>query len=306
MSHELRTPMNAIVGYAELLSRPNVEPDKQATWVTNIRRSTDHLLSLINDVLDLSKIEAGEMRIENAQVDIAQSIAAVQELLRAQAAEKLLELTISYDGDVPKSLETDPVRFKQVLINLVGNAIKFTNEGSVTVRVTTRASDHGEGRLVIDVVDTGVGIEEEDCGGIFRPFTQGRAPRDARFGGTGLGLDISRQLSHLMGGGDPRRERGRQGQPLQLRATAARGPGAHHGGGHPAPRPVGAVREGAAAAGPAHPGRRRPRREPRHPAFPPDRVRLLGRVRRERRPGGQVGPRGRCDPASPTTRSSWT
>jgi PAS domain S-box-containing protein len=200
MSHELRTPMNAIVGYAELLSRPNVDRKKQELWIAHIRKSTSYLLSLINDVLDLSKIEAGQMTVDLRKQDVATMIGAVEELLRGQAEEKLLEFRVLWEGLVPQVVETDPVRFKQILVNLVGNAIKFTSEGHVHVRVRTEGVDSGvPPRLAIAVEDTGIGIGVEDLKRLFRPFAQLHAGRDPRFGGTGLGLDISRHLARLLG-----------------------------------------------------------------------------------------------------------
>ncbi len=200
MSHELRTPMNAIVGYAELLSRPNVDKKKQELWIAHIRKSTSYLLSLINDILDLSKIEAGQMSVDLQTQEVAAMIGSVEELLRGQAEEKLLEFRVIYAGPVPQVLETDPVRFKQILVNLVGNAIKFTSEGHVHVRVRTEGVDAGVPlRLAIAVEDTGMGIGSEDLKRLFRPFAQVHAGRDPRFGGTGLGLDISRHLARLLG-----------------------------------------------------------------------------------------------------------
>jgi PAS domain S-box-containing protein len=199
MSHELRTPMNSIVGYADLLSRPNVDDEKQAVWIGHIRRSTSYLLSLINDVLDLSKIEAGQMQVSKELCSLRELVASVKELLKGQATEKLLEYRFEYVGDVPEKIVTDPIRLRQILVNLVGNAIKFTKEGCVSVLVST--STEGDRRqLRIEVVDTGIGIEPEALERLFRPFAQVRASDDSRFGGTGLGLDISRHLARLLGG----------------------------------------------------------------------------------------------------------
>jgi PAS domain S-box-containing protein len=201
MSHELRTPMNAIVGYAELLGRPNVDRLKQEAWVANIKRSTDHLLSLINDVLDLSKIEAGQMTLHAERCELAPLMGEVESLLRGQAEEKLLTLRVEYDGPVPQAIQTDAVRFKQVLINLVGNAIKFTHRGGVTIRLRLdRGTPDDPGALRVAVVDTGIGIAPEALKDLFLPFSQVHARRGARFGGTGLGLDISRHLARLLGG----------------------------------------------------------------------------------------------------------
>jgi len=200
MSHELRTPMNAIVGYAELLSRPNVDRHKQDTWIKNIRRSTNYLLNLVNDVLDLSKIEAGQMTIEKESCDLVDAVSEVLNLLRVPAEEKLVRLEAEYDGPIPETIETDPIRFKQILINLVGNAIKFTPKGSVTVRLGMEDRESGGKVLRVRVVDTGIGIAPEAVTELFQPFAQVHARRDPRFGGTGLGLQISRHLARLLGG----------------------------------------------------------------------------------------------------------
>ncbi len=201
MSHELRTPMNAIVGYAELLGRPNVEPRKHATWLENMLKSTDHLLSLVNDVLDLSKIEAGQMTLEIGQCDLQQLISDVTDLMKGIADEKLLSMEIVQDGPLPTLIRTDPIRFKQILINLVGNAIKFTQKGGITIHLSV-VPDHGDGpdNLRISVIDTGIGIAPEALEELFQPFSQVHKGGDRRYGGTGLGLDISRQLARLLGG----------------------------------------------------------------------------------------------------------
>lgn len=198
MSHELRTPMNAIVGYAELLSRSNVDRKKQETWARNIRRSTGYLLSLINDVLDLSKIEAGEMQVSHEPCCVRDLIAEVLELLARQAREKMLELSMSVAEEVPDCVLTDPMRLKQILVNLVGNAIKFTNEGRVEVRLALAGEERDA--LLFEVVDTGIGIAPEALRDLFRPFSQVNPSRDTRFGGAGLGLDICRHLARLLGG----------------------------------------------------------------------------------------------------------
>ena len=200
MSHELRTPMNAIVGYAELLGRPNVDRQKQEAWLSAIRRSTDHLLSLVNDVLDLSKIEAGQMTVQPRPCRLAELVGEVEGLLRGNAEEKLLGFEVEYLRPVPETIQTDPTRFKQVLINLVGNAIKFTEKGSVTIQVDLGERVNGAKELLVMVSDTGVGIEPDQLEQLFRPFYQVHASPDARSGGTGLGLDISRHLARLLGG----------------------------------------------------------------------------------------------------------
>jgi signal transduction histidine kinase/HPt (histidine-containing phosphotransfer) domain-containing protein len=202
MSHELRTPMNAIVGYAELLGRPNVDRRKQENWLAAIRRSTEHLLSLVNDVLDLSKIEAGQMTVQPGPCRLADLVGEVEGLLRGNAEEKLLDFEVVYERPVPEIIETDRVRFKQILINLVGNAIKFTERGSITIRVDLRErpGSDGDKELLITVEDTGVGIAADQLERLFRPFYQAHSELDHGVRGTGLGLDISRHLARLLGG----------------------------------------------------------------------------------------------------------
>ena len=224
MSHELRTPMNAIVGYAELLTRPNIKQEKQELWAAHIKRSTGHLLSLVNDVLDISKIEAGEMSIFPESVDLHELIAVVDDLLHGQAAENLIELKVACAADVPSPIYTDPVRLRQILVNLVSNAIKFTPEGSVELRVSTDG-DSGQGlTLVFAVEDTGVGMSPEDMEKLFRPFIQLETTNGERFGGTGLGLDISRRLAHLLGGDIEVQSELGKGSTFSLRLSLEDGP----------------------------------------------------------------------------------
>ncbi len=196
MSHELRTPMNAIRGYAELLARPQSERALQETWIQNLRRSSEYLLGLIHDVLDLSKIEAGHMRLEREPTSLAEVLGSVEDLLVASAREKCLDFSFVLEGEVPESFETDPVRLKQILVNLASNAIKFTDQGSVMIRVCRQGASGEGSTLEFAVRDTGVGIPHEAIDKLFRPFTQVHQ----RAGGTGLGLQISRSLARLLGG----------------------------------------------------------------------------------------------------------
>jgi hypothetical protein len=196
MSHELRTPMNAIRGYAELLSRPHPERAIQETWIRNLRRSTEYLLGLVHDVLDLSKIEAGHMRLEKSPTSLADVLCSVDDLLAASAREKCLDFSVALEGECPEWFDSDPVRLKQILVNLAGNALKFTSQGSVRVRAR-RVGDEARGfALEVSVTDTGVGIPADALGKLFRPFSQVHQ----RSGGTGLGLQISRSLARLLDG----------------------------------------------------------------------------------------------------------
>lgn len=199
MSHEIRTPMTAVLGYAEELGDPTLsEPDRQ-TAARTIRRNAEHLLTIINDILDISKIEAGKMTVEHVACQPAEVVADVASLLRAKAVEKGLELRVEFKTGVPRTIRSDPTRLRQALINLVGNAVKFTKEGSVRI-VLSMDGVGPEPRLRIDVIDTGIGLTSDQLGRLFEAFSQADATTARRFGGTGLGLVISRKLAVLLGG----------------------------------------------------------------------------------------------------------
>ena len=213
MSHEIRTPMAAVVGYADMLQRPEQSPDQLTECVEHIRRNADHLLSLVNDILDLSKIEAGELSMRVEPCNLLAIVDQVCSRAGPPAREKMLKFKVDYQGKVPETIHTDPVRFRQILLNLVGNAIKFTDEGSVTicielcdqppksVREFLRIADRNDKHawLKIDVIDTGIGIPSAQISRLFSPFTQVHDQSERRYGGTGLGLDISRRLAHMLG-----------------------------------------------------------------------------------------------------------
>jgi signal transduction histidine kinase/CheY-like chemotaxis protein len=197
MSHEIRTPLNGVIGLADVLSRRSLEP-QSAALVKSILRSGRNLLGLINDVLDLSRLESGRLEIERAPFDPEQSAVTVCETLMATARQRGLELVLDVAGDLPASIEGDRLRVEQVLTNLTGNALKFTARGHVVVRL--RWSADGGGVLHASVEDTGIGIPEDKLETVFQPFSQADASTTRRFGGTGLGLTISRDQVRLMGG----------------------------------------------------------------------------------------------------------
>lgn len=199
MSHELRTPLTAILGFAELLEEaPGLNGDEREQ-ARAVRRNGEHLLTLVNDTLDLSKIEAGRMTIDRCEIDPRTLLSDIDALLRGRAVAKGISFEIRAEEPLPPRVQTDPTRARQILINLVGNAIKFTERGGVRVTVRTIGEPDRE-RLLFEVADTGVGIAPEQMEAIFRPFEQAEASTTRRFGGTGLGLTVSRRLARLLGG----------------------------------------------------------------------------------------------------------
>ncbi|ODT89657.1 ATP-binding protein [Phenylobacterium sp. SCN 70-31] len=199
ISHEIRTPMNAIVTAAHLLrgSRLNKAQREQVEILTD---ANDVLLSLLNDVLDLSKIEAGKMALESADTDLRRTVQGLHRLWRPRAAAKGLELRLEMADDAPAAVSLDALRLKQILSNLISNAVKFTQKGTVTIRLAAETRDDGE-VLIFEVADTGAGIPPEAVERLFDAFEQGEAGTTRKHGGSGLGLAISRRLATLMGGG---------------------------------------------------------------------------------------------------------
>ena len=201
MSHEIRTPMTAIMGYTDLAIEESRDCDRTLELLAVVKRNGEHLLQIINDILDLSKIEAGRLDVERIDCSPARLAAEVQSLMNVRAAEKGLTFSVEYDGPVPQTIPTDPTRLRQILLNLVGNAIKFTKRGGVRLVLRLLRDDEGrEARMQFDVVDTGVGIDPTDAAALFQPFTQADSSTTRRHGGTGLGLTISRRLAAILGG----------------------------------------------------------------------------------------------------------
>ena len=194
MSHELRTPLNAIIGFGELMEAEQLNAT-QRNYIGLINRSGRHLLELINAVLDHAKIEAGEMTIEQLPLDLQALLEDVRTIVNERAAEKGLELNVAFEPGVPQWILGDPMRLRQVLINLMNNAVKFTLQGGITV-----SARQDERFLAFSVRDTGVGMDEAGLARLFKPFSQADASVARRFGGTGLGLTISKELIEAMGG----------------------------------------------------------------------------------------------------------
>ncbi len=199
MSHEIRTPMTAILGFSEVLL-PSMTDRDQLEAVATIKRNGEYLLNLINDILDLSKIEAGKLEAERIQCSPCQVLSEVVSLMRPRAIAKDLSLEIEYDQPIPESIQSDPTRLRQILINLIGNAVKFTEVGGVRVVARLVDADSDEPKMQFQVVDSGIGMTEEQIARLFNPFTQLDASATRKHGGTGLGLTISKRLAETLGG----------------------------------------------------------------------------------------------------------
>lgn len=200
MSHEIRTPMTAILGFTEELLELETQPDAQSRRleaIDTVRRNGEHLLTIINDILDLSKIEAGKMTVEFIPCSPARIIDDVLKLMSVKAEAKGVQLEAQCASAIPETIHTDPTRLRQVLLNLFGNSIKFTERGSVRLEVRCEPSAE---RMSFDVIDTGIGMTPDQVAALFQPFTQADNSTTRRFGGTGLGLTISKRLAEAMGG----------------------------------------------------------------------------------------------------------
>jgi signal transduction histidine kinase/CheY-like chemotaxis protein len=195
MSHELRTPLNSILGYAQILQKDPSVPENRRDAIGVIRRSGEHLVSLIDGLLDIARIEAGKLRLDHGEVRLGEFLDQIVKMFRPQAAEKGIEFRFESTGRLPEVVHADERRLRQILINLLGNAVKFTDSGTVTLRASYLRE-----MARFEIEDTGIGISEADLGRIFTPFERGNHPGSNSKAGTGLGLAISRMLTDLMGG----------------------------------------------------------------------------------------------------------
>ena len=199
MSHEIRTPMNAILGFSELLTK-EVEGSKAMNYVNSINSSGKTLLSLINDILDLSKVEAGKIELEMSSVNIRNLFQEFKQVFNQKTKQKFIELNIEFADDTPECMLMEETRIRQILFNLIGNAVKFTDKGSITIKVSTKNNSSDKCDFYFSIQDTGIGIEKEKQDKIFEPFEQSSSQTTLKYGGTGLGLAICKKLLDLMNG----------------------------------------------------------------------------------------------------------
>ncbi|MFW7381763.1 MAG: ATP-binding protein [Oligoflexus sp.] len=202
MSHEIRTPLNAIMGFGDLLLDADTTDEDRAEFVATIQRNGKLLTQIIDDILDLSKVEAGKLDIESIRSTLPELISEVMLLMRQQAYEKGIDVNVQAERNAPHTITTDPTRLKQILLNIIGNAVKFTQNGQVDVFIYTKTdASSGKDWLAFTIKDTGRGISAEQQSQLFQPFMQADASTTRKYGGTGLGLILSRRLAEALGGG---------------------------------------------------------------------------------------------------------
>ncbi|HET6327670.1 MAG TPA: PAS domain S-box protein [Planctomycetaceae bacterium] len=202
MSHEIRTPLNGIIGFADLLRRKaDTSETERMEFLQIIHDGGKHLLALINDILDLSKVDAGKLSIERLEFSPVKIVMEVCAILRSRAEEKGLKIESEFEGPLPRTIQSDPTRLRQVLMNVAGNAIKFTPQGQVRIKARLDDSIADDPKFVVEIQDTGIGIPADKLDSIFNPFTQADSSITRQYGGTGLGLAISRRLAEQLGGG---------------------------------------------------------------------------------------------------------
>ena len=215
MSHEIRTPLNGVLGMAELLNRSTLTPT-QRRYAEQIKTSGSMLLGILNDILDMSKLESGKLAVDLVRMDLHESLRETVGFFAANAQEKGLSLLLDLDADVPAIIDMDPMRLRQVISNLVSNAIKFTEKGEVVVAATFKQTGASHGDLYLAVSDSGIGMTEDECARLFQRFTQANSSTTRRYGGTGLGLAISKQLVEALGGSITVRSEAGRGSTFEI------------------------------------------------------------------------------------------
>jgi Amt family ammonium transporter len=199
MTHEIRTPMTAILGFAEVLLESSERPE-DVVAANTIKRNGEYLLRIINDILDLSKIETGHFVAEQAKCSPIELINDVVSMMKVRAEAKDLPLLVEFTGSIPQTIRTDPIRMRQILINLIGNAIKFTEEGHICIQVQLTENDQKKPLLECKIIDTGIGMSNDQVDHLFEPFTQGDTSTSRKYVGMGLGLALSKRLADMLGG----------------------------------------------------------------------------------------------------------
>jgi signal transduction histidine kinase/CheY-like chemotaxis protein len=200
MSHEIRTPLGAIIGFSEMMAREEISPEQRGELSAHVRKNGEQLTCIIDDILDLAKVEAGKMKMERRRTSLPSVLHELHSVMLLRSRDKKIHFSIDTVGKVPAHIDTDEVRLKQILMNIVGNAIKFTDRGSVRLVVRHLSGKKGQNFLAFTVKDTGIGISDENQASLFRPFSQADMSSTRRFGGSGLGLVLSRRLAQELGG----------------------------------------------------------------------------------------------------------
>lgn len=200
MSHEIRTPLGVVIGLAELLVDESIPADERATFVEAITRNGRELATLIDDILDLSKIESGRIETERISISVRKILSEVLDALCAKAHKKGLTITTHWEPNIPKLIQTDPTRLRQILRNIIGNAIKFTDQGEVSIHIASQKEANENKKIVFTVKDTGIGLSEEAKERIFQSFGQADVSTTRKYGGSGLGLILSQRLAQALGG----------------------------------------------------------------------------------------------------------
>jgi len=222
MSHDIRVPMTAILGFADLLyTEGDIDqaPPERVRAVEAIQRNGRYLLELVNDILDISKVEAGKLDVAPVRCSPCQIVADVASLMRVRATKKGLHVDVGFEGPIPQTIHTDPTRLRQILVNLISNAVKFTATGRVRVGVRLQ-QDGPEPNLIVEVSDTGIGMSEEQLARVFQPYSQAVPYTDREYGGTGLGLAISKRLAEMLGGNVSVTSRPGHGSTFRLSVAA--------------------------------------------------------------------------------------